>query len=141
MAIVRGRTRLLAAVVALAALAGDLVLLHVTAFRGDVQRLFLPEFFGPFFVGLWVAGGLAYVLLKPGAARARAQNLAVLSTSLALTIGVLELPAFLGVIDYRLFIAPSESVLFTQIKPWENPRSNVLDRELLHQHRPNLHFT
>lgn len=72
--------------------------------------------------------------------REKLLKISLIGTSLAATLGVLELPALLGVLDYRQIISPSQSALFTRIKPWENPRSNLIDRELLHLHRPGLHF-
>jgi len=62
-------------------------------------------------------------------------NFLLTTTALGIMIGLLELPALLGVVDYRRHVALPESTLFTRVKAWELP-GNRLDRELLHVHRP-----
>lgn len=62
------------------------------------------------------------------------------TASIAFILGLLELPALLGLLDYRRYVSLPESTLFTRIKIWENP-GNRLDRELLHVHRPGQEIT
>jgi hypothetical protein len=62
-------------------------------------------------------------------------NFILTTTALGVTVGLIELPALLGAVDYRRYVALPESVLFTRVKAWELP-GNRLDPELLHLHRP-----
>ena len=62
-------------------------------------------------------------------------NFSLTSITLLILIGLLEIPAMLGIIDYRRVISPPENYLMRQAKPWENP-ANLLDKELIHRHRP-----
>ncbi len=77
-----------------------------------------------------------YFVLSREATRSKILNATVSTWSLVIMVGLLELPAFLGILDYRLIISPPQSMVFTKIKPWEDPR-NQLDRELVHIRRPN----
>ena len=77
-----------------------------------------------------------YFALSREASRGKVINATVSTVSLVMVIGILELPALLGILDYRLIISPPQSAVFTKIKPWEDPR-NRLDRELVHICRPN----
>jgi len=85
---------------------------------------------------LW---GIYFVLSREGG-RSKVINATVSTASLVMVVGLLELPALLGILDYRLIISPPQSVVFTKIKPWEDPR-NRLDRELIHIRRPNQKIT
>lgn len=76
-----------------------------------------------------------YFALSREAIRGKVINAIVSTVSLVMVVGILELPAVLGILDYRLIISPPQSVLFTRIKPWEDPR-NQMDSELAHIRRP-----
>ena len=67
-------------------------------------------------------------------------NLGLLLGAVLFAVAAAELPAAIGLVDYRRFIALPQGELFTRIKAWENPR-NRLDPELLHIHRSGDHFT
>jgi hypothetical protein len=59
--------------------------------------------------------------------------------SLLLFIGLLELTAILGFVDYRL-VVPRPEWVRNSMSPWEDPR-NRPDPELIHIHRPYLRVT
>jgi len=88
----------------------------------------------------YVVGWGVYFVLRRQPTRIKILNCALSTSSLVLILGLLELPAALGWVDYGLLIAPPESVLLTRLKPWQRP-SNQPDPELLHIHRPGLRFT
>jgi hypothetical protein len=78
-----------------------------------------------------------YCLALPRAGTAlRAAQCALAGFVVFLLIGCLELLVAARVADFRKLFAPPDSVLFTRVKPWQNP-SNLLDPELIHIHRPN----
>ena len=58
-----------------------------------------------------------------------------MTASLAVFVGLLELPALLGYVDYRSVLLPP----IARIKPWEDPRYQ-LDKELLWIRRPKQRF-
>jgi hypothetical protein len=62
-------------------------------------------------------------------------NFVLTTTALSIILGLLELPALIGIVDYRRIVSVPQSTLFTRIKAWQNP-GNRLDRELLHVHLP-----
>jgi len=70
--------------------------------------------------------------------RASARVLAA-ALSLAATILVLEIPAFLGWIDWSGVVGMPHALRFTRLKPWDNP-ANVRDEELLYRHRSGMRF-
>ena len=59
--------------------------------------------------------------------------------SLAATVLALEVPAYLGWIDWSDPVGLPHALRFTRLKPWDNP-ANVRDEELLFRHRPNSRF-
>ena len=71
--------------------------------------------------------------------RALARVLAVL-LSLAATLAVLEIPAYMRWVDWSGVVGLPHALRFTHLKPWDNP-ANVRDEELLFRHRPGLRFT
>lgn len=87
----------------------------------------------------YVLAWTVYLVLSREQPASKIGNAVLATMSLLFVIALIELPAWLRLIDYRLIIAPPESTLFTQLKPWENPR-NQLDPELLHIHRPGQQF-
>jgi hypothetical protein len=70
--------------------------------------------------------------------KARLLNLILLVGSVAVMLGLLELPAALGLVDYRS-VFRSGPALATG-KPWQNPH-NRTDDELLWIHRPGQRIT
>ncbi len=64
---------------------------------------------------------------------------ALAAAAIAGILLLLEIPAWLGWVDYGLRIGPSDALRFTRLKPWDNP-VNLRDPELLFRHRPGLHF-
>lgn len=80
-----------------------------------------------------------YAALGRGTLREKAVHGLLSACSVLFVLGVLELPALLGWIDYGKIVSPPESVLFTRVKPWQRPSSRY-DPELLFIHRPGLHF-
>lgn len=87
----------------------------------------------------YVVGWTMYFVVSRESRANKIGNAVLATMSLLFVIALIELPAWLRWLDYRLIIAPPESTLFTQLKPWENPR-NQLDPELLHIHRPGQQF-
>lgn len=63
----------------------------------------------------------------------------VVALSLAVTLVVLEIPAYLRWVDWSGVVGLPHALRFTHLKPWDNP-ANVRDEELLYRHRPGLHF-
>ncbi|MFN0008414.1 MAG: alginate O-acetyltransferase AlgX-related protein [Planctomycetota bacterium] len=59
--------------------------------------------------------------------------------SLAATLVLLEIPAYLGWIDWSSVVGMPHALRFTHLKPWDNP-ANVRDEELLYRHRPGMRF-
>lgn len=55
------------------------------------------------------------------------------TVSLAFTMVLVEIPAILGVIDYRVLLGTLGD------EPWRNP-ANRLDPDLLHIHKPHQHY-
>jgi len=78
-----------------------------------------------------------YFALSRESFSGKATNCALTTFTLLILIGLLEILPLLGLIDYRKVISPPESFLVTQVKPWESP-GNLLDKELMHIHRPGL---
>lgn len=70
--------------------------------------------------------------------RAPARVLAA-ALSLAATLLVLEIPAFLGWVDWSSVVGMPHALRFTHLKPWDNP-ANVRDEELLFRHKPGMRF-
>lgn len=71
--------------------------------------------------------------------RNRVSNLLLATGSAVMLIALLELPAALGLLDYRQIIVPRQDALF-EIRPWLHPQ-NRLDPELLHVHQAHSHFS
>ncbi|MCK6556267.1 hypothetical protein L6Q96_17055 [Candidatus Binatia bacterium] len=88
----------------------------------------------------YAAGWVVYFCLTGGALRTALLNCFISSGALALALGLLELPAWLGLIDYRLVLPPSRHLGFTRIKPWADPR-NVPDAELIYRRPPGGRIT
>jgi acetyltransferase AlgX (SGNH hydrolase-like protein) len=80
-----------------------------------------------------------YFTLSYSPARAKVANCLLATLAVTFIVGVLEIPAVLHLVDYRIVLSPRDSVLYT-VKAWANPR-NQLDPELLYLHRPHQRFT
>ena len=84
----------------------------------------------------YVSAWIPYIALSQPKLKVKLANFILTTSSFSLLLGLLEVPALVGLLDYRLLIGPPPSARFTQIKAWENP-ANLLDPELIHIHRPN----
>jgi|RhiMetdeSRZDD1v2_1073273.scaffolds.fasta_scaffold38854_3 acetyltransferase AlgX (SGNH hydrolase-like protein) len=84
----------------------------------------------------YILGWVQYVTKKRESRASRLANCALTHITLLVLLGMLELPAMCGLVDYRLVIALPEIV---HVKPWNDPR-NQLDRELLYTRRPGQRF-
>lgn len=82
----------------------------------------------------------AYFALSRQPVSRKLARFALVSLSLAFSAGLPEVPAVLGLLDYRIVISPPASAALTTIKPWDDPR-NLPDRELLWLRRPGQHIT
>jgi acetyltransferase AlgX (SGNH hydrolase-like protein) len=82
---------------------------------------------------------IVYVSLSSLPPRESAVNCVLSAAAVAFVLAILETPALLGVLDYRIVLAPRDSVLYITVKAWTNPR-NQIDKELLYLHRPNQRF-
>jgi hypothetical protein len=83
-------------------------------------------------------GWATYYLLSREPVTSKVANSVLATASMLLCLGLLESVAFVGMVDYRLLIAPPQA-LMVRLKPWENP-ANLLDPELVHVHRPLQKF-
>lgn len=80
-----------------------------------------------------------YLISSRAMSPSKLANCILPAVGMFVAVGMLELPAWLGMIDYRRVISLPQSVLYTKIKPWNNP-ANLLDPELIHIHRPGQRF-
>jgi SGNH hydrolase-like domain, acetyltransferase AlgX len=80
-------------------------------------------------------GWAAYYALSRDSGLSKVANCALTTGSLLIALGLLELPAACGWIDYRKVISPPAGFRITNTKPWDNP-ANLLDKELIHIHPP-----
>lgn len=102
--------------------------------RSDIRVLAL------LLAATYAAGLLAYLCATRQPLGTALANGVVSTLALVLVLGLFELPAVLGVVDYRLVLPPSRHLGFTRIKPWADPR-NVLDPELIYTRAPESHLT
>ena len=86
---------------------------------------------GGFYLLMWGT----YFSLSSGSLRNKVGKCVLTTATLLVLLGLIELPAALGVVDYRRVISPPENFLIGRLKPWDNP-ANLFDRELMHIHRP-----
>lgn len=93
------------------------------------HRLFL--LIGVSYALIWSA----YLALGRGTARSKLARSGLTTASILFCWALLELPALLGIVDYRLLLSPGGGGLMSRIKPWEDPR-NQFDRELMYTRRP-----
>lgn len=104
--------------------------------RGKIFGVYSLSTFSVLLVTSYVLSWGLYFALSHESFSGKATNCALTTTTLLILIGLLEILPLLGLVDYRKVISPSESFLITQVKPWDNP-GNLLDKELMHIHRPN----
>jgi SGNH hydrolase-like domain, acetyltransferase AlgX len=83
----------------------------------------------------YVLGWSIYFSLSHNPIPIKIANCVLTTASFLLIFGLLELPALLGVVDYRSIILPT----IARIKPWEDPRFQI-DNELLWIRRPYQRF-
>jgi len=95
------------------------------------------------FVGLlmlsYLLAAATYLVAGSQSQKEKITRLMLGSASVLIMVGLLELPALLGWVDYSKFLALPESVQFTNRKPWQQSH-NRFDPELLFIHGSNLHF-
>ncbi len=76
-----------------------------------------------------------YFALSRESFSGKAVNFCLTAVTLLIIVGLLEIPSLVGLVDYRNVIAPPQSFIVTNLKPWDNP-ANILDKQLMHIHRP-----
>jgi hypothetical protein len=80
-----------------------------------------------------------YAVLGRGPLREKGLHGGLSVCSLVLVLGLLELPAVVGWVDYGKVVSAPDSILFTRTRPWNRP-TNRYDPELLFIHGPGLKF-
>jgi GDSL-like Lipase/Acylhydrolase family len=86
----------------------------------------------------WCTAWIVLALLG-GELRATLRRAAAATAGVVALVALLELPAWLGWVDYGRRLGLPQHLLQTRVKPWENP-GNVRDPELLYRHRPGERF-
>jgi hypothetical protein len=102
---------------------------------GKIFGLYSSQSFIVLMLASYILGWTIYYSINREPLPNKAANCGLTTITLVMLFGLFELPAILGWIDYNRVISPPPSVLFTMIKPWNNP-ANQMDRELVHIHRP-----
>ncbi len=87
------------------------------------------------YVGAW----LILLAWTRGSVTSTLKRALLCTSSAVLFLGLLEIPALLGWIDYRFVLPTPVSTNTPGVKPWRNPR-NQSDPELLWTRRPGLHL-
>jgi hypothetical protein len=109
--------------------------LAIDAQPGRIFGVYTPRRFlalaGATYALLWGA----YCALASGSAIRKTANGALAAAGFVGFWGLVELPALLGIVDYRSFLSLGRDALLTRIKPWEDPH-NLFDRELMYRRRP-----
>ena len=93
---------------------------------------------GALVVGIYLIGWGCIFVLSRGGAREAMPKFWLASVSVAITLLLIELPALLGVIDYRDVLGNADAGTDAEHLPrgWFDSR-NRLDRELLYVHKPH----
>ncbi|MBI4516669.1 MAG: hypothetical protein HY699_12730 [Deltaproteobacteria bacterium] len=101
-----------------------------------VLRRYSPSAFMYLLAASYALGWGVYCALARQPLRKQLMNCGLATGALGLTLGVLEIPALVGLADYRLLLAPAGAATFGGVrKAWEDPR-NRFDRELMYTRRP-----
>src|SRR5690349_9485286 len=90
----------------------------------------------PLLVGSYIIGWIIYLVESGSPKLTKIGNCVLTTTSVAVFVCLFEIPALLGIVDYR-FVSLDLGVGF---KPWENPRFQI-DSELLWRPRPYQRFS
>lgn len=106
--------------------------------RNQIFGLYSISVFSTLVVASYLLVWGIYFALSRELVSTKVLNSVLTSATFGLSIGLLEVPAIFGFVDYRRVISPPESYIMTSVKPWDNP-ANLFDQDLMHLHRPHQH--